>query len=56
MLVRHTNVFVPHGGFLESNYIDPALGVGLCFGQAYRSVLWDLTCLFIQSKKKMLSN
>ena len=54
MLARRTNVFVPHGGFLANNYIDPALGVGICFGQACRRISWDLICLFIQLKKKML--
>jgi hypothetical protein len=52
----HIDMFVPHGGFLESNYIDLCRGVGLCFGMAYRSISWDLICLFIQLKKKMLSN
>lgn len=54
MLASHTNVFVPHGGFLEGSYIDLTLGVGLCFGQACRRISWDSICLFIQLKKKML--
>ena len=50
----HINMFVPHGGFVVNNYIDLCRGVGLCFGMAYRSISWDLICLFIQLKKKML--